>query len=133
MMPHGNVRSAMCRSPQTMHDRSMSRRSSAGARAKIGLVALVGILGTPISGSSQPRALAITHVNVVDVIDGRIVPDVTVTIADATIASVAPNAKPPANARVVDGQGKYLIPGLWDMHAHMEATGEPWLQLYVAN
>jgi len=40
---------------------------------------------------------------------------------------------PPADAQVVDGQGKFLIPGLWDMHAHTEASGESWLQLYVAN
>jgi hypothetical protein len=33
----------------------------------------------------------------------------------------------------VDGQGKFLIPGLWDMHAHVEMAGESSLQLYVAN
>ena len=33
----------------------------------------------------------------------------------------------------MDGQGKFVIPGLWDMHAHMEMTGESSLQLYVAN
>jgi hypothetical protein len=81
----------------------------------------------------QTRTLAITGVNVVDVIDGRIVPNATVTISGTAITSVTPNGTAPANARVVDGQGKFLIPGLWDMHAHMEASGEPWLQLYVAN
>ena len=33
----------------------------------------------------------------------------------------------------MDGQGRFVIPGLWDMHAHMEMTGESSLQLYVAN
>ena len=28
------------------------------------------------------------------------------------------NAKLPASARVIDGHGKFLIPGLWDMHVH---------------
>jgi cytosine/adenosine deaminase-related metal-dependent hydrolase len=105
------------------------------------LLAAAGTLMATISVAPQPqsqprpetRALAITRVNVVDVVTGRIVPNVTVTISGTTITSVTPNARPPADARVVDGEGKVLIPGLWDMHAHMEAVGEPWLQLYVAN
>ncbi len=55
------------------------------------------------------------------------------TIRGNTIASVAQNSAPPGDAQIVDGQGKFVIPGLWDMHAHMELTGESWLQLYVAN
>ena len=86
-----------------------------------------------VSVATQTQALIITGVNVVDVVDGRIVPKMTVTITGATIAGVSAGDRAPANARVVDAQGMFLIPGLWDMHAHMEATGEPWLQLYVAN
>ena len=86
-----------------------------------------------VSVEAQTRALAITGVNVVDVATGRIAPNNTVTIAGATITGVTQNGAPPAGARVVDGRGKFLIPGLWDMHAHMEMTGEPSLQLYVAN
>ena len=37
----------------------------------------------------------------------------------------------PEGARVVDGNGKYLIPGLWDMHAH--TAGPSFLPLYLAN
>ena len=54
-------------------------------------------------------------------------------ISGETITSVTPNGAPPADAQVVEGQGKFLVPGLWDMHAHMQATGESWLQLNVAN
>jgi len=56
-----------------------------------------------------------------------------VVISGGTIASVTQNTAPPASSQMVDGQGKFLIPGLWDMHAHMEASGASWLQLYVAN
>lgn len=97
------------------------------------LLAVAGTLLATVSVTPQTPALTITDVNVVDVIDGRIVPNSTVTIAGAMITSVAPNGTTPANARVVDGHGKFLIPGLWDMHAHMEASGESWLELYVAN
>ena len=81
----------------------------------------------------QTRTLAVTRVNVVDLVNGRIVPNSTVTIRGRTIAGVTQNSAPPTDVQVVDGQGGFLIPGLWDMHAHMEATGESWLQLYVAN
>jgi hypothetical protein len=91
------------------------------------------ILIATVSVTPQTQSLAITHVNVVDVAAGRIVPNATVTISGSTITSVTPDGAPAAQARVVDGRGKFLIPGLWDMHAHMEAAGEPWLPLYVAN
>jgi imidazolonepropionase-like amidohydrolase len=40
----------------------------------------------------------------------------------------------PAGARVIDGRGKFLIPGLWDMHVHTAiAGGRALLGLYVAN
>jgi imidazolonepropionase-like amidohydrolase len=97
------------------------------------LLALAATVITVVSVAPQTPALAITGVNVIDVVDGRIVPNCTVTIRGKTIASVAQNSAPPGDAQIVDGQGKFVIPGLWDMHAHMEMTGESWLQLYVAN
>jgi imidazolonepropionase-like amidohydrolase len=82
---------------------------------------------------TQPRTLAITGVNVVDVVDGRIVPDSTVIVTGDTITSVTPNGAPPRGAQVVDGRNKFLIPGLWDMHAHVEMAGESSLRLDIAN
>ena len=83
--------------------------------------------------AAQPRVLAITRVNVVDVVDGRILPNTTVVVDGSTITSVTPKGTAPSNAQIVNGEGKFLIPGLWDMHAHTEASGEAWLPLYVAN
>jgi len=47
-------------------------------------------------------------------------PDNTVLVAGNRITFVGPaaNATVPAGARVIDGRGKFLIPGLWDMHVH---------------
>jgi imidazolonepropionase-like amidohydrolase len=95
------------------------------------LPAAVAILAAVPAGS-QTQPLAITRVTVVDVADGRLMPNSTVTIA-GKITSVTPNGRPAAGARVLDGSGKFLIPGLWDMHAHMEASGESALQLSVAH
>lgn len=36
-------------------------------------------------------------------------------------------------AEVIDGRGKFLIPGLWDMHVHLAKAGAPSLSLFVAN
>jgi len=102
-------------------------------KATICLLSLAATFITAVSVAPQTQALAITRVNVIDVVDGRIVPNSTVTIRGKTIVSVAQNSAPRGGARIVDGQGKFVIPGLWDMHAHMEATGESSLQLYVAN
>jgi len=57
---------------------------------------------------------------VIDVASGATHPDNTVLVAGNRITFVGPaaNATVPAGARVIDGRGKFLIPGLWDMHVH---------------
>jgi imidazolonepropionase-like amidohydrolase len=97
------------------------------------LLVAVATVATVGRVTTQTGPVVITHVNVVDVLDGRILPDRTVAIDGGTITSVTQNPASPAGARVVNGRDRYLIPGLWDMHAHMEATRESSLQLYVAN
>jgi Amidohydrolase family len=102
-------------------------------KAVICLAVFAAIVITTVSVPAQAPPLAITGVNVVDVVDGRIVPNSMVTISGQTITSVTQNGAPPTGARVVDGQGKFLIPGLWDMHAHIQGNEKAWLPLYVAN
>ena len=102
-------------------------------KAAICLLAVTTTFGVSESVAPQTRALAIVGVHIVDVVEGRILPNRTVTISGNTIASITADSPPPGNASVVDGRGKFLVPGLWDMHAHMEAVGESWLPLYLAN
>ncbi len=83
-------------------------------------------------------ALAIVHGTVVDVQDGRLLPDQTVLINGNRIQVVgsSANVRIPSGARVLDATGKYVIPGLWDMHVHLNLTpspGEIDLPLLVAN
>src|SRR5918993_1478735 len=82
--------------------------------------------------AQQPPVVSITSVNVVDVASGRVLANRTVAIKGDTIVSVAAGA-PPRGSRIVNGSGKFLIPGLWDMHAHMQAVGPSGLDLYIAN
>ena len=80
--------------------------------------------------------IAITHVSVIDGTDSVPRRDQTVVVEGHRIAAVGPSARTtaPKGARIIDGRGKFLIPGLWDMHVHTAITGgRPLLALYVAN
>jgi hypothetical protein len=91
------------------------------------------IIGCASSGGVTAHAiadLAITGVHVVDVAQGRVLRDRVVLVTDGTIDRILPASPPPAvsAAATLDGAGGYLIPGLWDMHAHLRADGLPgWL------
>ena len=90
---------------------------------------------TAAARSAEPPAtLAIRHVSVVDVTGGPTRPDQTVLVQGNRIVTVGPAAsvRVPAGARVVDGSGKYLIPGLWDMHTHV-TYARAGLALMLAN
>jgi imidazolonepropionase-like amidohydrolase len=65
-------------------------------------------------------------VNVIDVERGVALEDQTVIVAGNRIADVgaAERVHVRPGAQVVDGRGKYLIPGLWDMHVHVDASAE---------
>ena len=106
----------------------MARRVAAAA-------ALLAAVGAVVS-SAQPRAprpLAIVHVGVVDVERAAVVPDATVVIAGDRIASVESGAAASADAVVVDGRGRFLMPGLWDMHVHLSYARASALPAFVAN
>ncbi len=93
-------------------------------------------LGKLAASAKQPVAkkLAITHV---DLIDGTGKPtqrDVTVFVENGKIARIDPQNILPSSTsglEVIDGHGKFLIPGLWDMHAHYEQV--EWGPIYLAS
>jgi hypothetical protein len=49
----------------------------------------------------------------------EVVPNQTVVIKDGKITAIGNNVKHGNNALIIDGRGKYLIPGLAEMHAHV--------------
>jgi imidazolonepropionase-like amidohydrolase len=75
----------------------------------------------------------ITHVTVIDTTGGPLLRDVSVVIRDGRIADVGANIEIPKDAQVIDGRGKFLIPGLWDMHVHLSWTTDSALPLLIAN
>ena len=67
----------------------------------------------------------LTHVNLVDVEKMKVLPDQTVVIAKDTILKIGSSKKIkiPADVQVIDGTGKYLMPGLVDAHVHFFQSG----------
>ena len=82
------------------------------------------------------QLLAITNTSVVDPSTGTVRAGQTVVVRGSRIEAVMParEARVPQGARRIDGTGRFVIPGLWDMHVHMDLPGgRAMLPLYVAH
>jgi imidazolonepropionase-like amidohydrolase len=76
---------------------------------------------SPLFALFLAAPLVLRDVTVVDVESGSLRPGTTVVVEGGRIARIgsAGSITAPRGARVVDGTGRFLIPGLWDMHVHM--------------
>ncbi|SMO69364.1 amidohydrolase family protein [Fodinibius sediminis] len=74
----------------------------------------------PIDASSSP--IVISDVIIVDVVKGQLIPDQTVIIAGQQITGLGQvdSLSTPGHATMINARNKYLIPGLWDMHVHLD-------------
>lgn len=52
-------------------------------------------------------------------------PDMTVTVEDGIIKGITPSADTPAEGQTIDLAGRYLMPGLINLHVHLPGGGEP--------
>ena len=88
------------------------------------LVPMLLLPAAPSAGA-QSSAVAITHVTIVDVVAGKTSPDHTIIIEGNRIRGILPSGatKLAPGTRVVDASGKFVIPGLWDMHVHATGPG----------
>jgi Amidohydrolase family len=86
-------------------------------------------------GSGDRPALAITGSTLVDVHTGRTVHDTTILIAGDRIRHVgsSQDIHVPEGTRVLDARGRWIVPGLIDMHVHVSTMPDVPLELYVAN
>ncbi len=110
-----------------------------------GVLALAGWLGStgPAAAQTRPErpvaptgVIAIVHANVLTMADSAPLRDGTILIEGDRIVAVGPGSAiaVPASARVIDVGGKFVIPGLWDMHVHTAVPGgEGLLGLYLAH
>lgn len=96
--------------------------------------------GTAASGvAPDPDAIAFVGVNVVPMDGERVLQGHTVVVQDGLVSSVAADdAQVPRGARRIDGEGRWLMPGLAEMHGHVPGPDDPAyaedvLFLYVSN
>ena len=89
---------------------------------------------------SPPTTVAFTNVSVIPMDRERVIDNWTVVVRDGKVAMLGADVPVPAGALRVDGSGKYLIPALAEMHAHVppganvpDAAIERTLFMYAAN
>ena len=74
-------------------------------------------------------------VSVVDVVTGSVISNQTLVIQKHEITAMGNTNEIsiPNNSKIVEGKGKFVIPGLWDMHVHLEIAGKKSLPFFIAN
>lgn len=90
----------------------------------------------PFCCFGQNGVLAIKNAAIIDVINNKVIKDRTVVIEGNKIIAVANKANIPEQATIIDAKGKYLIPGLWDMHTHNSLRKDRiayFMPLFIAN
>ena len=105
-----------------------AQTSAMAARSVVLAKELVKMPATPV---------VFAHVRLFDADAARFLADQTVVVDQGRIAAVGPasSTKVPANAQVIDGRNKTLVPGLWDCHMHVgdDYTGVQELSLGVTS
>lgn len=107
---------------------------------KIYGIALVVMIVCSIKaiGANDKQDIVIYNVNIVDVKSGKVKTEQTVMINDGVIKSIKPSGED-INSKgvvVINGKGKYLMPGLWDTHIHTSSddiTRKTIYPLLIAN
>src|SRR5712691_6873036 len=94
-----------------------------------------------ILGQAQPtpksKSLVLAHATVIDATGAPAKRNMSIVIVDGRIVALGKTGKVrvPADAEVIDATGKFLIPGLWDMHIHSGGyeNGKKYFPLLIAN
>jgi imidazolonepropionase-like amidohydrolase len=107
------------------------------------IFAVLAIFIALVSAAAAQGIVAFVGVNVIPMDRERVLKDRTVIVQDGTIIAVGNRAslKVPNGALSIDGRGKYLIPGLVDMHTHLLSDSDEYpdsiamdeLRVMVAN
>src|SRR5213075_3499604 len=100
--------------------------------ASLLLVTAALMAGDTRSASLGDGEIAIVGATAIPMTTERTLPDQTIVIRGDRIVAIGPRTTlaPPRGARIIDGRGMFVIPGLADMHVHMSAEDIP---LFLAN
>ena len=91
------------------------------------LAAGMALAAFPAGAAPLPQPpLTITNVTVIDGTGAAPQPGMTVQVANGRITSVGPSSGRGAHGRsVIDGRGRYLLPGFFVSNAHLTVYGQP--------
>jgi imidazolonepropionase-like amidohydrolase len=102
-------------------------------RCVLGLVSALGFGVGPMAYAQPPLSrpaggdstVAFINVNTITMVDDRVRPDQVVIVRGGRITSMGARDRIPVpdDAIVVDGGGRYLVPGLADSHVHLDGDG----------
>lgn len=102
------------------------------AASGIVIIVLAAVPGASTQVVEKPAEAVVHAVNVVDVASGRILPDRDVVIRGTRIERVVPAGDATVRAKtVIEGRGKFAMPGLIDLSAPMRAGAEAALPQYL--
>ena len=102
------------------------------------LLILICVFGLAVTGPVSANDLLIQNVTVIDATGSEPQQGMNVMIQDGAITSISADTMADASV-TIDATGKFLIPGLWDMHTHWSDLGgsipnaDEYLGLFVAN
>jgi len=99
------------------------------------LTLALGIGANTASVRAQTRPLVFNGVTIIEMTGAPPQAEMTVLIVGERITAFGKSGqvRVPPNARIIEARGKFLIPGLWDMHVHLAKAGAGTLPLFLAN
>lgn len=111
-------------------------------KSLVSVIATLFALAAPVYAATSEGNVIIRHTTVIDVEHARAIPDQAVVLRGEDIVATGPDmdiAKVWHAPEVVEGKGRFLIPGLWDMHVHFGGGADlieenkALLPLYIAH
>ena len=84
-------------------------------------MAALSVMAPPAFAAAEPADLLIRHATIIDVAKGRTIADQAVAVRNGDIVAVGADralSRRVSATQSVDASGKYVMPGLWDMHVH---------------
>lgn len=102
----------------------------------ISLFALIfGLMSVTAMAQTRSKPIVFRHVTVIDATGADAQSDMVVVVTGDKITGIGKfgAVKLPNHSQVIDARGKFLIPGLWDMHVHLAKAGENTLPLFICN
>jgi imidazolonepropionase-like amidohydrolase len=98
------------------------------------LLFLIGVLAV-FALAGQTRTLVFTNITIIDATGAPPQPGMTVVVRGGRIEAIGKTGqlRVPRESQVVNGAGKFMIPGLWDMHVHLTDAKPSAIPALVAN